>query len=223
MISMKLLIVSATRFEIQPLLNYIGISADADKKIIHTKYKNVEIDFLITGIGMVATAYFVGKQLNSTYSLAINAGICGSFNHNLDIGSITNIIEDCFSELGAEAGEHFLSLPELNLEGTTTITNFNFRLTNPVIELVPKVIGITVNTVHGNDASIEKTVLKFHPIVESMEGAAFMMACEQEGIQYIQLRAVSNYVERRNKENWNIPLAIKNLNAKMIEIINSLE
>ncbi len=219
---MKLLIVSATRFEIQPLLGHLGISADNGKKFISGNYKNIEIDFLITGVGMVATAYFIGKQINTTYDLAINAGICGSFNHNLDIGNVINVIEDCFSELGAEDGENFLSLQELNLGGVTTIVNSNFRFANAIIQVVPKVNGITVNTVHGNDTSIEKTVQKFHPIVESMEGAAFMMVCEQEAIQYIQLRAVSNYVERRNKETWDIPLAIKNLNSKLIEILDSL-
>jgi futalosine hydrolase len=59
-------------------------------------------------------------------------------------------------------------------------------------------------------------------MVESMEGAAFMFACEIEDIPYVQIRAISNYVEKRNKEGWNIPLAIENLNRKIMEIIDSL-
>jgi futalosine hydrolase len=43
---------------------------------------------------------------------------------------------------------------------------------------------------------------------------------EQEYIPCIQLRAVSNYVEKRNKDAWNIPLAIENLNKQLIAIIN---
>ena len=61
---------------------------------------------------------------------------------------------------------------------------------------------------------------KFHPNTESMEGAAFMFVCENEGIPYAQIRGVSNFVEKRNKENWNIPLAIENVSKKVFEILN---
>lgn len=218
---MKILIAAATRFEIQPLLNQMEKCCNVDNKFINCKYKNLEIGFLITGVGMTATAYHTAKKLTAEYDLALNTGICGSFNHNLEIGTVVNVIEDCFSELGAEDGEVFLTLEELNLGGITKVLNSNFKISNPVIELLPKVNGITVNTVHGNEISIEKAVYKFHPIVESMEGAAFMFACETEGIPYIQVRSISNYVERRNKDTWNISLAIKNLNAKVLELLDA--
>jgi futalosine hydrolase len=217
---MKLLIVAATRFEVQPLLDKMDISSNVDEKLIVCNYKKLQIDFLFTGVGMVATAYYTGITLSDVYDLALNVGICGSFNRNLEIGAVVNVYEDCFSELGAENGDDFLTLNELNLQGITKIVNTNFQISNPVIELLPKVNGITVNTVHGNEKNIEKVVQKFHPIVESMEGAAFMFACENKKMPNSQIRAVSNYVERRNKELWNISLAIENLNKKMIKILN---
>jgi futalosine hydrolase len=36
-------------------------------------------------------------------------------------------------------------------------------------------------------------------------------------IPCIQLRSISNYVEPRNRSNWNIPLAIKALNDYLLE------
>jgi futalosine hydrolase len=50
------------------------------------------------------------------------------------------------------------------------------------------------------------------PQIESMEGAAFFYACRQLNVPCLQIRAVSNYVEKRNRDNWHIGLAIKNLN-----------
>ncbi len=218
---MKILLVAATQFEIAPLLKYIGCSSGVSEGVVKSyKYKSVEIDILLTGVGMVATAYHVGKFLKKDYDFAINAGICGSFNKNLEIGTVVNVVEDCFSELGAEDGDNFLSLVELKLPGVTKVENLKVPVENEVLHLLPKVNGITVNTVHGNENSIDKVAYKFHPIVESMEGAAFMFACQNEGVSYIQLRAVSNYVELRNKETWNIPLAIKNLNNKIIDILD---
>ena len=54
-----------------------------------------------------------------------------------------------------------------------------------------------------------------------MEGASFFYACEQAGILGIQIRSISNMVERRNKDNWQIGLAIKNLNDTLIQLFNS--
>ena len=222
---MRILIVAATRFEVQPLLDKMELNPvkNLAGDIISCNYKKSEINFLITGVGMVATAYYLGKHLSGKYDIALNAGICGSFSHNLNIGDVVKIYEDSFSELGAENGNLFLTLEDLKLNGVSKVSNAGFKSSNSVIEMLPKENGITVNTVHGNNDSIEKAVQKFHPIVESMEGAAFMFACENEGLQYLQIRAVSNYVEHRNKETWNIPLAIENLNKKILEVVDSFE
>jgi futalosine hydrolase len=220
---MKLLVVAATSMEIMPLLNHTGIDAWQEGDVFKSvEFKGVQLDYLITGVGMVATAYWMGKKINSSYTFVINAGICGAFNRNIELGDVVNVIEDTFSELGAQDDTRFLSLSELNLLGTSTVYNIEKEINNAIVTTIPKVNGITVNTVHGNELAIEKVIEKFHPMVESMEGAAFMMACDLEQVSYMQLRAVSNYVERRNRDNWNIPLAIKKLNEKLIEIIGSL-
>lgn len=218
---MKILIVSATKFEITPLLEKMEIISQTDGRSINCRYRNSEIDFVITGVGMVATAYFSGKAINDSYDLALNIGICGSFNQNMEIGTVVNVHEDHFSELGAEDGDVFLTLGELGLDGVSKFRN-NSGAINVEIEKLPKVNGITVNTSHGNEKSIAKIYEQFHPMVESMEGAAFMFACENERIPYAQIRAVSNFVERRNRDAWNLPLAIENLNKKVIEILNVL-
>ncbi len=220
---MKVLIVAATLFEVEPLLKKLEASSVREnEQLVHSSYHNNEIDFLITGVGMVATTYFMAKVLNETYDVAINVGICGSFNSNLEIGSVVNIYEDCLAEMGAEDGEKFLSVQELKLDASTTMSNIKQGSLNHVVELLPKVNGITVNKVHGDEKTIAITVDRFHPIVESMEGAAFMFACEQERIPYLQIRAVSNIVEQRNRERWNIPLAIENVNKKLVEILDTI-
>ena len=49
-----------------------------------------------------------------------------------------------------------------------------------------------------------------------------MMICQRFNIKFIQVRSVSNFVEERNKDNWNLDLAIKNLNHTVRMIINDL-
>jgi futalosine hydrolase len=53
-----------------------------------------------------------------------------------------------------------------------------------------------------------------------MEGAAFFYSCAQAGLPSIQLRAISNWVEPRNRDAWNIPLAISNLNQTIAQLLS---
>ena len=116
--------------------------------------------------------------------------------------------EDFLSELGAQDGHRFITPNDMGLQ----IEN---EVSMPPQTQYLKVRGITVNTVHGNDLSIVKIVNRLQPQVESMEGAACMMACRVFNVPCIQLRAISNYVEKRNKSNWNIPLALQRLNTAL--------
>ncbi len=211
---MKILVVTATKPEIQPLLLAIG----SDGKGVCT-YKGLQVEILITGVGMTSTAFHLGKTLTSQYDFALNFGIAGSFNRNLELGSVVNIVKDTFSEMGAESGNDFIPISEMNMGVKNEILN-NTITANKPINLLPKVFGITVNTVHGKEESIQNVFNQFHPFTESMEGAAFLMACEAQGIACAQIRAISNYVELRNRDAWNIPLAITNLNNKALEILH---
>ena len=61
---------------------------------------------------------------------------------------------------------------------------------------------------HGNERSIAAISERFSPQVESMEGAAFMSACLMHQVPFAQVRAVSNIVERRNRDAWKMAEAI---------------
>ena len=82
--------------------------------------------------------------------------------------------------------------------------------------------AITVNTVHGRDQSIAAVTERFAPQVESMEGAAFMYACLVHGQRFAQVRAVSNLVQRRNREAWKLSEAVASLGTTALRILNEL-
>ncbi len=224
---MKLLIVSATHLEIEPLISNFSFIEQKNKNLYSYRYRDFEVDVLIAGIGMVATAFCMGKTLQATcYDVAINAGISGSFDYNLPLGAVLNVTHDRFPEMGAENGEYFLSLVDLQLLEEDSFPFQNLELVNssifqsPVLNELPQANGITVNTIHGNEENIHKIREQYNPVSESMEGAAFMYACLLSGIRFIQIRAISNYVEKRNRENWNIGLAIKNLNEVLWKVLD---
>ncbi len=209
---MKVLLVSATEAEIAPFLQSSG--EDAASRV-----SGHQVTSLITGVGMVATAFRMGMHLASgQYDLAVNAGIAGAFDRNLPIGAVLQVSEDCFAELGAEDGEEFLPIDKLGF-GESRILPLTAQHPLPGW---PTARAITVSRVHGNETTIYKTMSRLQPQVESMEGAAFFYASNQVGLPSVQLRAVSNYVERRNLSAWDIPLAIENLNAAILTYLEKL-
>jgi futalosine hydrolase len=191
---MKVLIVSATKNE---------VTLDG-------------VDHLVTGVGMVSTAIELSKKLmENYYDLVINVGIAGSFNRSFQIGQLVEVVQDTFSEIGAQDGNQFLNPSEIGLE----VDNVFY---NEAKTSFDSVNAITVNTIHGNDSSIVRVMYRLNPQIETMEGAAFFMTCQRFNVECIQLRSISNYVEKRNKSNWDIPKAIKNLNIELKNILNNL-
>ena len=55
-----------------------------------------------------------------------------------------------------------------------------------------------------------------------MEGAALHYACLMEGVPFLQLRSMSNYIGERNKKKWDMQVSISNLNNALIEIVKDL-
>jgi futalosine hydrolase len=180
------------------------------------------VDVLTTGVGMVATAAWCSRALARTrYDLALNLGICGSFDPALPPGTVVHVVADRLAELGAEDGERFLTLRELELGGDDEFVN-PAPPPNAALADLPSVRGITVNTVHGNEQSIRSVVQRYRPQVESMEGAAFMYACLINEVTFAQVRGVSNVVERRNRDGWRVADAIGNLGAAAVRILETL-
>jgi futalosine hydrolase len=180
------------------------------------------VDLVTTGVGMVATAARCSRALARTpYDLALNFGVCGSFDLMLTPGTVVHVVSDRLVELGAEDGERFLTLKDLKLDGADEFVNVNPPV-NATLAALPAVSGITVNTVHGNERSIACLLTRCRPQVESMEGAAFMYACLLHNVPFAQVRAVSNVVERRNRNSWRFAEAVENLNRTARAILETL-
>lgn len=226
---MKLLIVAATVPEIKPLLLSMGQREAKEFSMNTVHYHQLSIDILITGVGLMHTAYFMGKVLaNNTYDLALQLGIAGSFRKDLSPGTAVNVVEEVVADVGAEDKENFLDAMELHLLPPNQFPYHAGKLLNKTpdsaygVSSLKKVKGISVNKVHGYQYSIDKIIRKYDPDIESMEGAAFFYACLMERIPCLQIRAISNYIEDRNKDRWDIPLAIENLNKIALKIIHHI-
>ena len=217
----KFLIVAATKQEVEPILTRHDIVITEAEGLYKSKLPGIDLSVLITGVGMVNTAFIMGKYSHEKFDYLINIGICGAIDRALKIGEVVNVNCDTLSEMGAENDNEFIKYSDLKLGGINFYNN-KFEANYLPFDTLKKVSGITVNTVHGNEASIQKIISLFNPDVESMEGAAFFRACNGATVEYCQLRAISNYVEKRDKSKWEIALAIKNVNEFAIKLMEDL-
>ena len=225
---MRICLAAATAAELGSLPDLLGCTGLERHRPALCAHAGHDLHLIVTGVGMVATAAWCSQAFTRTrYDLALNVGVCGSFDPALRPGSVVHVVSDRLAELGAEDGTDFLGIEELGLLEADDRPFSRAEIRNPAppdnaaLAALPRVSAITVNTVHGREASIAAIVRRFNPQVESMEGAAFMYACLMHGIPFAQVRAVSNMVEKRNRAAWRLPEAIAALEAAARSIIES--
>ena len=223
----KVLVVAATQFEIQPFIHFLSTEMRQKQSIV---FRNYEFDVLITGVGMVNTALKLTKRLTqNTYDIVLNAGVAGSFmgdkktkNTPILRGAVVEVLSEQYGDLGVEEADgRFTDMFELGLIKADESPYKKGKLMNPKplgLKALPRVSGLTVQTVHGFEPNIEAISKKYDCQIETMEGAAFFQTCLTEGVAFTQIRAISNFVEARNRENWKMQEAIQNLNEVLIEL-----
>jgi len=226
---MKILIVAATWKEIAPIADYLG-HTEFSIQIDNLISENLpQIDLLVTGLGVPATIYKLAQALQiNSYNFIINAGIAGTYDNNIPIGSVVTVSRDSFADLGIEMANGFVSLSETGIDETDLISDrntvfdcpYNNDLANSFSHL-KKVIGATVN--HAGNYLEQSKYNNQQPAasIETMESAAFFYVCFKKNVPFIALRAISNKVTHRDEAQWNIPLAVRNLNNELLLFIKS--
>lgn len=217
---MNILLTSATLFEIEPTVNWLRARAENEAGNV-LNFGNVSVEVLFTGVGLTATAYALGHRFGAGQlpSLAIQAGVGGAIDRSIPLTAVVRVGSERFGDLGAEDqnGRH-LSLSEIGLPPGPPFNQHGVLEQPPGLASLPfrEAAGISVNQVTGSTDSIAKLIKRFPEAqVESMEGAAFFYACLQNGVEPLQLRAISNYVEPRNRDNWKMKEAIGALNDQL--------
>lgn len=220
---MKILLTAATGAEIALSTKHIA-SAGIEVKPGVFDYSGHRVAIAVTGVGMVATAYHLTRILvKEQFDLVLQVGIAGTFDRDMPLGEVLAVHSDRFADVGAEDGESFIDVFDLGLIKPDEPPYVNKLLVNPHLgELniqLKQVDAITVNTVTGNELSVERLGQQYPAMLESMEGAAFHYVCLQESVRFAQIRAVSNYIERRNKQGWKMEVALNNLNEFLVKYI----
>jgi futalosine hydrolase len=208
--TMQILLIAATGKEIEPFTA-----------------NDPNTDVLITGVGVPNTLYHLQKRLQQiNYDLIIQAGIAGTFDHNIQLGKTVIVKQDCFADLGIEEKKNYTPVFKTEFADKDEFPFENGWLINPDKNLIrsnlPLVKAITVNKVSDSDLQNQQFIKEFNADIETMEGAALHYVCLQENIAFLQMRSISNHVGERDKTKWKLKEAVENLNTELAALINKL-
>ncbi len=216
---MNCLVVTATVIEIMPFLEQYRA-----KKAMPA---DIQIDVLVTGIGLTATTYSLTRQLQiKRPDIIIQAGVGGCFDTAIPLGSVLAIKQETIADLGVTEHGQLKTLFDLKLVAKNQYPFSKGWLVNKSEALkkvkLKKVRGVSVNEITTSKQKVKLYRETFNPVVESMEGAALHYVCLMEKIPFLQIRSVSNYIGERHKKKWNLKESIINLNNELTSLLYNL-
>ena len=199
------LVTAATAFEMDALLQVCSSA--------------VQFAQLITGIGPVEAAVQLTAYLakaSSSFKGVINLGIGGAYCHESEGADLLDI---CVAErevLG-DLGICYHDAVE-PLRGESLQVLDTFLLDNRLLAQAEGVLRsakvaykrgtfVTVSCVSGTRQRGALLARQHQALCENMEGAAVARACQQFGLPLLELRCISNRVEDRNLQNWQLKKA----------------
>lgn len=219
---MNMLIVTATEQEATPLRDKLLQDQDL--------MNGLSLHWLVTGVGLMATSYALMQHLaqNKKPDLAIQAGIAGSFSSGHPIGSVAAVNTEFYGDLGVMENGKWHDIFDMGLANENLHPWNNKGLHNPHEQLIllsqlHTARGISINQISTRPETINQLSEKYHPDLESMEGAAFHYVCLQQNIPFLQLRSISNFVGERDKNKWNIPLAFDALQKALHHLLSAVK
>lgn len=162
-------------------------------------YKSVPI--IITGAGksnaaMISALFF--SQFKPKYPLL--TGICGAYqNTHIKTSDVVSIDYDYFVDEANYNGTNITTIHEKGF-----ITAKDNRAEFNIDENYKLVSSNTVSLIPQFDSLSNLYMTKTNALVENMEGAAFGMAANKQGVKPYHIRAVSNYCGNTEKQQWDI-------------------
>lgn len=199
--------------------------------------------YLASGIGKTNAAH-AATLLLEKYSpeLIILFGIGGAYpSADLKIGDIVIAKKETYGDEGIMNkngfhGAESIGIPLLKKDRKKYFNEFPLdkklvRRSVSVLKLAPLPLNpnvksgnfITVSTCTGTRKRALELEKRYNAICENMEGAAVAHIAAAYGASLLEIRGISNIVEDRNKDKWDLRLAAYNCQKAVMELLKSLK
>lgn len=240
----RILILTATAFEQADLRRGLpSAGAFAHRALVRGTLSGRPVALLETGIGAVNTAQALTAALERERpALVLQLGVGGAYlPSGLDVGSLVLATEENYGDLGVltpsgwqpadaigipvlkkdrDYYNAFPLCPDRVARAEAVLRDIPWNGPAPALHAGP---FVTVQQCSGRADAGNALAARFNAICENMEGAAAAHLCALYGVPFLELRGISNRVEDRNTDAWDLPLAAKRAQQAARALVENLE
>ena len=216
---------------------YLALAAtEMEMRAFEKAAGNIDCHRLVTGLGLVETTLSLTGWLRDhgeEVAGVIHFGVAGAYLHNgtaqtaqlLELclathevlGDLGVCLEDAVEEFSADilqVKHHFVLDERLLARAEKTLSQAGLSS--------KKGRFITVQCVSGTEKRGNLLGRKFTGLCENMEGAAVARVCDHFSLPCLEIRCVSNLVEDRNPDNWQLKKACRKAGDAAALILRAL-
>jgi futalosine hydrolase len=229
----NVLVLSATAFEQGVLREQVEqrvTSAVAGKEWVSGRMGGRSVLLVATGIGAVNAAHALTCALQARRpDWVLQVGVGGAYPQGgLEIGALALASEEWYGDLGVRTdegwqGADLIGIPVYGEDGYNKFVLAGECL-DRAREVLPEVkVGpfATVQECSGTDELGLERGARFGAVCENMEGAAAAHVCALYGVPFLELRAMSNRVEKRDREQWDLVGAVARAQEAAARLLES--
>lgn len=200
---------------------------------------------LVSGYGGVNAAHALTCLLEAERpKLVLQVGIAGAFvGSGLEAGDLAVASSDSYADLGVVTPDGWLSAETFS--GPLAVASDGRELRNTflldpdLVDVAARVLRaaawaaapprvtvgpfVTSDQVTGSRAHADLLEDRWHAIAESMEGAAAAHVCALYGVQFLQVRGISNLVVDRDRASWRVEQAAAVAGRAALLLVRALD
>lgn len=213
----------------------------AEKSLCSGKIHNKDVVYMVSGMGKANAAHAATILLERfSPDMLIVFGVGGAYpSSGLKVGDIAVAEKEIYGDEGVLLKDGFhdtesIGIPLLK-NGRKNYFN-EFPLDKKLVRKALRSLAfsarrsafslqsgnfLTVSTCTGTRKRAIELRNRFGAICENMEGAAAAHICATFKVPLLETRGISNIVEDRDKNKWDLKLAAKNCQEAVIEVIRN--
>jgi futalosine hydrolase len=214
------LVTAATPFELAPFRSACNLSG--------------RVEELVCGIGPVEAAVRLGVYLSQTRQqirAVVNLGIAGAYVRQSGGAGVLDLClaeREVLGDLGICQGDRIEPLRGAHLEVEDAFVLDPVLLATARAHFDRMGMGchvgtfLTVNAASGTRSRGDAIARPHQALCENMEGAALARVCREFSLPFLELRCISNMVEDRHLQQWQLKKACNQCGEAAALLMNEL-
>lgn len=235
-------IIAAVPLEIELLekaLEYSGRVKAGGFEYVEGAVGNLWVVVCAGGVGKVNAAAATAVMIDRYQpQLVINIGCAGAYiGSGLSIGNLVVASEEVLADDGVVVADgwkdlRYINLPSVEQGGLScyNILPLSRHASEKAMQLADyygvflvRGRSATVSTCSGTRQYGAKLSQRWNALIENMEGAAVAQVCLRCSVDCLEIRGVSNQVEERDLNKWDIPRAVEAAQRFVLKFLEEMD